>query len=197
MRPIVARGMHRRSGRIRRIVASGPRICAAACPGTSKRRLLLSYLIALLAHTGRYPFEREQYSRQRGVRLRKPRPWRTRSSRRLAHAHGSRRVWIPPIESGSRGGTNRLVDSPNCSVDGIAHAALLVAEAIDDAMDFAHDDCEHRAALRLLGFQGLIPNSSSPNGIATRRNAIEASIANGKIKNRNATPLTLDRESAS
>jgi hypothetical protein len=94
------------------------------------------------------------------------------------------------------GGTNRLVDSPNCSVDGIAHAALLVAEAIDDAMDFAHDDCEHRAALRLLGFQGLIPNSSSPNGIATRRNAIEASIANGKIKNRNATPLTLDRESA-
>jgi hypothetical protein len=82
-------------------------------------------------------------------------------------------------------------------VDGIAHAALLVAEAIDDAMDFAHDDCEQRAALRLLGFQGLIPNSSPPNRIATRRNAIEASIANGKIKNRNATPLTLDRESAS
>jgi hypothetical protein len=57
----------------------------------------------------------------------------------------------------------------------------LVAEAIDDAMGFARDDCEHGAALGLLGFQGLIPNSSPPNRIATRRNAIEAGIANGKI----------------
>jgi hypothetical protein len=74
---------------------------------------------------------------------------------------------------------------------------LLVAEATHDAMGFAHDDCGHGAALGLLGFQGLIPNSLPPNGIATRRNAIETSIANGKIKTRNATPLSLDRESAS
>jgi hypothetical protein len=41
-----------------------------------------------------------------------------------------------------------------------------------------------------------VPASPSPpNGIAMRRNSIDASVGNRKIKILDATPLTLDRES--